>query len=302
MKDVVIIGGGPAGLSAAVYAKRATLDVLLLEKSPFMGGQIINTEKVDNYLGLNGISGFELAMKYKEHVENLDVESKNCEVKEIKVFDDHKEVVTGDGECIKTKNIIIATGAGYKHLNVPREKELTGSGVSYCATCDGAFFRNRDVAVIGGGNVALEDALYLSNVCSKVYLINRREELRGAKDTQEKIFASENVEFIPNYTVKELVGEHNLQAIILKKTDSDEEKEIQVSGVFVAIGMEPATDFVKNIVDTDDYGYIIAGEDGRTSIKGIYAVGDCRTKKLRQLVTAVADGAYAVSSIKEDNY
>lgn len=300
MKDVVIIGGGPAGLSAAVYAKRAAMDVVVIEKEPFTGGQIINTDKVDNYLGLNGLSGFEIAEKFKEHADGFGIEFIEDDVKKIIRDNDRIILELENGEKIETANIIIATGAKHKSLNVPGEKELTGAGVSYCATCDGAFFKNKEAAVVGGGDVALEDALYLSNICSKVYLIHRREELRAAKNIQEAVFSKENIIFLPGYVVDKLEGENMLETVFLKNTVSGETKELAVSGIFIAIGMGPVTEFVKDIVELDSTGYIVAGEDGRTNVKGIYAVGDVRTKPLRQLITAVSDGANAVYSIESD--
>lgn len=300
MKDVVIIGGGPAGLSAAVYAKRASMDVVVIEKEPFTGGQIINTDKVDNYLGLNGLSGFEIAQKFKEHADGFGIEFIEDEVKKIIRDNDRIILELESGEKMETANIIIATGAKHKLLDVPGEKELTGAGVSYCATCDGAFFKNKEAAVVGGGDVALEDALYLSNICSKVYLIHRREELRAAKNIQEAVFGKENIIFLPGYVVDKLEGKNMLEKVFLKNTASGETKELAVSGIFVAIGMAPVTEFAKDVVELDSTGYIVAGEDGRTNVKGIYAVGDVRTKALRQLITAVSDGANAVYSIESD--
>lgn len=300
MKDVVIIGGGPAGLSAAVYAKRAAMDVIVIEKEPFAGGQIISSEKVDNYLGLNGISGFDLAARYREHAEEFGIEFVTNEVEKVIRSKDSIILEFENGEKMETANIVIATGARHKVLNVPGEKELTGAGVSYCATCDGAFFKNKEVAVVGGGDVALGDALYLSGICSKVYLINRREELRAAKNIQEAVFSKDNIVFLPDYVVDGLEGESMLEKVILKNTVSGEMKELAVSGIFVAIGMGPVTGFVEDIVELDSAGYIVAGEDGRTNVKGIYAAGDVRTKALRQLITAVADGANAVFSIESD--
>ena len=300
MKDVVIIGGGPAGLSAAVYAKRAAMDVIVIEKEPFAGGQIISSEKVENYLGLNGISGFDLAARYREHAEDVGVEFVTNEVKKISRSKDSIILELENGERMETVNIVIATGARHRMLNVPGEKELTGAGVSYCATCDGAFFKNKEVAVVGGGDVALGDALYLSGICSKVYLINRREELRAAKNIQEAVFSKENIVFLPNYVVEGLEGESMLEKIILKNTVSGETKELELSGIFVAIGMSPVTGFAEGIIELDSAGYIIADEDCRTNVKGIYSAGDVRTKALRQLITAVSDGANAVYSIESD--
>lgn len=195
MRDLVIVGSGPAGLSAAVYAKRAMMDVVVLEKEAFSGGQIVNTEQVDNYLGLPGISGFDMGMKFKEHADTLGVEFDDREVTAIEDHGDHKKVSLEDGSSIETKAILIATGAKHRKLGVPGEEEFTGAGVSYCATCDGAFFRNKEVAVVGGGNIALEDALYLSKMCSKVHLIHRRDEFRGEKILGARVLETENIEY-----------------------------------------------------------------------------------------------------------
>lgn len=300
MKDVVIIGAGPAGLSAAIYAVRAMMDVVVVEKGPFSGGQIINSEKVDNYLGLNGVSGFELATKYKEHADALGVTFMDGQVEAVEDKNDYKIVKLKSGDTIEARNVVVATGARHKSLGAKGEDELKGLGVSYCATCDGAFFRNKTVAVVGGGDVALGDALYLSNVCEKVYLINRREGLRASKATQDAVFSKPNVEFLPNYVVKELKGDGMLASAVLESTNGVETKELEISGIFVAVGMEPVTDYVKGVVELDDRDYVVAGEDCRTSVKGIYVAGDARTKELRQLVTAVADGANVIYSIERD--
>lgn len=299
MRDVLIIGGGPAGLSAAIYAKRAALDVAVIEKEGFAGGQIINTEQVDNYLGLNGLSGYELAMKYKEHAEALLVDFIFDKVEKIENSSEIKKVKLANGKVLEAKNIIIASGASHKKLSLAKEKKLTGSGVSYCATCDGAFFRNKSVAVVGGGDVALQDAYFLSRFCEKIYLAHRREELRAAKTTVEKVLKEKNIVFLPNRTVEDLLGEFKLEGIVLKKS-SGELEELKVDGLFVAIGMEPATNLFQELVELDEKGYIIAGEDCRTSANGIYAVGDVRTKEVRQLVTAVADGACVIDSLTKD--
>lgn len=300
VKDLVIIGGGPAGLSAAIYGKRAMLDMVVIEKDVYAGGQIGITDRVDNYPGLYGINGYELAMKFKEHAGELNVLFEEGDVLSI-TDGDVKEINLADGRIIKTKTIILATGAAHKTLGCEGEKEFTGVGVSYCATCDGAFFRNKTVAVVGGGNVALGEALYLSNICSKVYLVHRRDELRGAKEQQRQISEKENIEFIPNSVVKEIAGEGMVNKLTLMDTVSGELIDKDVDGVFIAVGMKPNSELLEGIVETDDAGYIVADESCRTSCKGIYAVGDIRTKQLRQLVTAVADGANAITSIEQDN-
>lgn len=299
MKDLIIIGSGPAGLSAAVYAQRAMLDQVVIEKG-FSGGQIVTTEQVDNYLGLYGENGYDLAMRFKDHADQLGVPFLEAEVTQITDRGDHKEVHLEGGEVLTAKSVILATGANHKSLGVPGETEFSGAGVSYCATCDGAFFRNRTVAVVGGGDVALEDALYLSKLCEKVYLIHRRDELRGAKLLQQRVFDAENIEFLGSSEITQITGSGMVEQITVADRKSSTARELAVSGVFIAVGMEPQNALVQGLVALDDAGYIIAGEDCRTSVPGIYAVGDIRTKQLRQVVTAVADGAVAVSSLEQD--
>ena len=214
-KDLVIVGSGPAGLSAAVYAQRAKLDQVVIEKEMFSGGQIVTTDRVDNYLGLYGESGYDLAVKFREHADKLGVPFMEDEVSKITDKGEYKEVYLKSGKVIETKAIVIATGANHRKLKVKGEKELTGAGVSYCATCDGAFFKGKNVAVAGGGDVALEDALYLSNLCEKVYLIHRREELRASKEIQQKVMLKDNIEFMPFYEIKEINGENKVENILL---------------------------------------------------------------------------------------
>lgn len=300
-KDLVIIGSGPAGLSAAVYAQRAMLDQVVIEKEPFSGGQIITTERIDNYLGLYGMGGYELAMKFREHADALSVPFLEGEVTAINDDGEVKQITLASGETIETKAVLLATGARHKTLSVKGEKELAGAGVSYCATCDGAFFRGKTTAVVGGGDVALEDALYLSNICEKVYLIHRRDGLRGAKMLQQKIKETENIEFLPFYEVQEICGDGKVEKVILKQNQTGETRNLELSGIFIAIGMDPQNEAAQGLVDLDATGYIVAGEDCRTSHSGIYAAGDIRTKQLRQVVTAVADGATAISSIEQDS-
>lgn len=300
MKDVVIIGSGPAGLSAAVYAKRATLDEVVVEKEMISGGQIIVTDRIDNYLGDYGVSGYDLSVKFREHADKLDVPFMEGNITSIEDKGDYKQVILENGNIVNAKAVVIATGATHKKLNVSGEDSLSGAGVSYCATCDGAFFKGKTVAVVGGGDVALGDALYLSNICDKVYLIHRRDGLRGAKVLQERVFAKDNIEFMPFYEVDEICGENSVEELILHDNRTSEKSKLSVSGIFIAVGMKPQSDLVKNLVKLDDAGYICAGEDCRTSVKGIYAAGDVRTKSLRQIVTAVADGAVAISSVEED--
>ncbi len=296
----VIVGSGPAGLSAAIYAQRAMLDQIVIEKEMFSGGQIINTDRIDNYLGLYGENGYDLAVKFREHADALEVPFVEGKVESIEDKGEYKEIHLEDGATVDAKAVMIATGAKHRLLNVKGEKEFTGAGVSYCATCDGAFFKNKTVAVVGGGDVALEDALYLSNICEKVYLVHRRDELRGAKILQSRIFETKNIEFKPSYEVSEIYGEDIVTGAKLLNKKTGEEEELSLSAVFIAVGMEPQSEFIKGLVDTDKTGYIIATEDCRTSMDKVYAVGDIRTKSLRQVVTAVADGAVAITSIEQD--
>lgn len=311
MYDVVIIGSGPAGLSAAVYAKRAMLDTAVVEKAGYSGGQIVNTEDVDNYLGMQGVSGFDMAMNFRSHAEHFGAEFVDGEIVKIVSCDveskdeaGHKncyELQLADGRNLTTKTIIVATGASYSKLGIPGEKEYTGKGVSYCATCDGAFYRDKQVAVVGGGDVALEDALYLSKIASKVYLIHRRDELRGAKSLQDKVFATENIEFVADTVVTAINGGDNgmVTAAAVKNVKTEQESVLDIKGIFIAIGMKPETLFVSDLLKTDEKGYIVAGEDGTTGTAGIFVAGDVRTKALRQVVTAVADGANAVYSVEK---
>lgn len=303
MRDLVIIGSGPAGLSAAVYAKRAKLDVVVIEKAGYSGGQIVSTEQVDNYLGLPETDGFTLGSKFREHADMLETEFIDEEVTKIEKIADAEgkkvyKVMLDEGEAIETKTIIAATGASHRKLGAEGEKEFTGTGVSYCATCDGAFFKKKITAVVGGGDVALEDALYLSSLCEKVYLIHRRDEFRAAVNIQQKVKETSNIELLTFYEIKEIKGDKKVSSIKLVQNKTGEEKELEVSGVFVAVGMEPVTDIFKEHVELDKTGYIKAGEDCKTSTDGIFAAGDIRTKPLRQVVTAVADGATAVQSVE----
>lgn len=296
MFDLIIIGSGPAGLSAAVYAKRAGLDLLVLEKSPMSGGQILNTYEVDNYLGLPGINGFDMGMQFRAHADKLGVTFKTVEVTGLAKEGDAWKVQTTK-EALETKSVILATGAHHALLGVPGEEELTGMGVSYCATCDGAFFRGRTVAVVGGGDVALEDAIYLARTSKKVYLIHRRDELRGTMTLQKELMAKENVEILYSHIVKEICGETAVEKLVLQDVKSGEEKDLPLNGVFIAVGIHPDSELVKGLADMDAGGYVIADETGATSAPGLFVAGDVRKKPLRQVVTAVADGANAATSV-----
>lgn len=298
MYDLVIIGSGPAGLSAAVYAKRACLSILVIEKEAFAGGQMVYTEEVDNYLGLNAKSGFELAESFKQHALDLDVSFAEGAVEKIVPKDGKWSLHMESGEDIETKTVLLATGATHRKLGVPGEETFAGVGVSYCATCDGAFFQGKSVAVGGGGDVALEDALYLANICEQVYLIHRRNELRGTKVLQNQVFANEKITFLGESEVTEITGDKQVSGISVHNKVTDETKELSVAGVFIAVGMEPQSDLYAPLLSLE-HGYVPAGEDCATEKDGLYVAGDVRTKRLRQIVTAVADGANAVHSIQE---
>ncbi len=297
--DLIIIGSGPAGLAAAVYAQRACLDTLIIERSTMSGGQILNTYEVDNYPGYPGISGYELGMKLREHADKLGAHFKEDTVLKIEDEGPGKvKRVMGMNETYEARTLILATGASHKKLGIPGEKELAGAGVSYCATCDGAFFRNRTVAVIGGGDVAVEDAIFLSRMCSKVYLIHRRGELRAAKSLQNQLFSKENVEILWNTEAKAIKGDGAVESLLLFDKEKGTESSMNLQGVFIAVGIQPETAAFEGIVDMEQ-GYIRATEEGITSAPGIFAAGDVRTKKLRQIVTAAADGANAVTSAEQ---
>ncbi|MDD6626620.1 MAG: thioredoxin-disulfide reductase [Lachnospiraceae bacterium] len=296
--DLIIIGSGPAGLSAAVYGMRAGLKLLVLEQNVMSGGQVLNTYEVDNYLGLPGINGFDLGMKFKEHAQKMGAEFVQTVVKAIRQKDALKIVETADGCLYEAKALILAAGAEHSLLHVPGEQEYKGKGVSYCATCDGAFFKGREVAVVGGGDVAVEDAVYLSRLCSRVHLIHRRDSLRAAKSLQEKLFACDNVEVHWNQTVSEICGNDLVESVKLHSVENGADSRLEVEGVFVAIGMQPNTDAFRELLACDASGYIQAGEDCAASEPGIFAAGDIRTKQIRQIVTAVADGACAVAGVE----
>jgi len=298
VKDIIIIGSGPAGLTAAIYAKRAGWDTLVIEKNTMSGGQIINTADVDNYPGLPGINGFEMGMKFREHAETVKAEFVSDQVVGVTKQDGFFEVI-GEKETYQAACVIVATGATHALLGAEGEKEFTGRGVSYCATCDGAFFRNKTVAVIGGGDVAVEEAILLSKLCKEVYVVHRRDELRSAKILQEKLFSLKNIKIFWNCTVEKILGNEQVEKILLADQAENKTMEIAVDGVFIAVGMRPETEKFTPLLETDKIGYIVADESCATNIVGIYAAGDVRTKRLRQVVTAVSDGANAVASATE---
>ncbi len=295
IRDLVIIGAGPAGLAAGIYGKRAGLDTLIIEENGIGGGQVLTTYDVDNYPGMPGISGMELGTKMYEHAQAEGVEFMESSVKGLDVSGPVKKLILSDGE-VEAKTVVIATGAVHNHLGLPGEEELAGMGVSYCATCDGAFFKNRATAVIGGGDVALEDAIFLARACSKVYLIHRRDEFRGAKKLADIVSTTENIEILYDTVPDEIVGSDAVEGLKVHNVKTNEERTLSVEGVFIAVGTHPVTEYLKGVVDMDERGYIRAGEDCATNVPGVYAAGDVRTKALRQIVTAAADGACAVTS------
>ena len=291
--DMLIIGGGPGGYTAALYAARAGLDVLLLEKLS-AGGQMAQSHQIDNYPGFeNGIDGFELAEKMQQQAERFGANTEYAEVFRIDLQENPKLVETSEGNFYG-RTVILATGASPRELGLPGEQELTGRGVAYCAACDGMFYKDKTVVVAGGGNSAAADALLLSRIAKKVIIVHRRDSLRATKVYHEPLMQAENIEFLWNTQVVELLRESKLTGIRVQNVLSGELSQIDCDGIFISIGRKPATELVQNQLALDNAGYILAGEDTVTNIPGVYAVGDVRTKQLRQIVTAVADGAVAV--------
>lgn len=287
MYDIIIVGAGPAGLTAAIYGRRANKKVLVLEANTY-GGQIITTDKIENYPVNPGISGFDFATKLYNQVKELGAEIKFEKVTDIK----ENEVITTK-DTYKTKTIILATGRDNRKLNLENEEKLTGKGVSYCATCDGAFYKNKVVAVNGGGNTAVEDALYLSDIAQTVYLIHRRDTFRAEEVLLDRLKEKENIIIFLNTTITKINGENKLESIEIK--NQNETKILNIDGLFIAVGQVPETENFKKLINSDEKGYIIAGEDCKTNIKNIFVAGDTRTKSLRQLVTATGDGAVAAT-------
>lgn len=323
MYDIAIIGGGTAGLTAAIYGQRAGKTTILFERMNY-GGQIVNSPKVENYPGLPGISGSEFTMQLYEQAAALGCEFKQEEVLGIENLssiskcaeDAETGQIPADGDVRKTtgktvsaagpvlevrtaaqtyecRSVILACGMEHRHLQVPGEDRLKGSGVSYCATCDGMFFRGRDVAVVGGGNTALQDAEFLSNYCKKVYLIHRRDTFRGEESLAKRLAGKENVEFVLDTIVEEVLGGHMVEGLRLYNKKTKTRSELTVSGVFAAVGQVPKNEPFVSFVETDESGFIVAGEDTKTSVPGVFAAGDCRTKAVRQLTTAAGDGTVA---------
>ena len=291
--DMVIIGGGPGGYTAALYAARAGLKTVVLEKLS-AGGQMALTHKIDNYPGFpEGIDGFELAEAMQQQAERFGAETEYAEVSRLDLRADPKVIETSEGSFY-SRTVVIATGAGPRELGLPGEQQLVGRGVAYCAACDGMFYRGKTVAIVGGGNSAAADALLLSRIAKKVILIHRRDTLRATKVYHAPLMAAENVEFLWNSAVSEILSEGKVHGLRVQNLVSGEETEVAVDGLFISVGRKPATALVAHQLELDEAGYILAGESTATSIPGVYAVGDVRTKQLRQVVTAVADGAMAV--------
>ena len=295
MYDIIIIGSGPAGLSAAIYAQRACLDTIVIEKNGISGGQVLNTWEVDNYPGFPGVTGFELSRQFREHANKLGARVVQDEVVQVELSGNVKKVVCEE-ETYEARCVILASGAHHRTLEVPGEEELRGAGVSYCATCDGAFFRGRTVAVVGGGDAALEDAIFLARMCEKVYIVHRRDKLRGAKRLQERLQALENGEFVWNSETAAIEGDGQVEALRLRQTKTGEERRLDVDGVFIAVGIAPESELYAGQLELDEQGYIRADESGQTSVPGVFAAGDVRTKALRQILTAASDGANCVAS------
>lgn len=318
--DTVIIGAGPAGMSAAIYAARAEMKFCMIDRSYAPGGQVLNTYEVDNYPGLPGLSGGELSDAFQKHFTKLGCTLITADITNItpgriapngffneinpgsEGLDSINEllfmITTAEGDAYLTRTVIAATGASHKKAGIDGEDEFSGVGVSYCATCDGAFFRKKDVAVIGGGDVALEDAIFLSRLCKKVYLVHRRDTFRAARSLVSAADKIDNIEFVFDSVSKKISGNSNVEELVVKNLKTDDERTLPVSGVFIAIGISPATGLFKNLVACDEAGYILADESGKTSMPGIFAAGDIRKKPLRQIITAAADGANCVTSVE----
>ena len=290
--DMIIVGGGPGGYTAALYGARAGLDVLLVERLS-AGGQMNLTGQIDNYPGFpEGVDGFQLSMLMQQQAERFGAKSKYAEVLKLELEGEIKKVVTNEGEYL-AKSVVISTGASPRQLGVDRENDMIDRGVGYCAHCDGGFYRGKTVAVVGGGNSAAAEALHLSRIAKEVILIHRRDTLRATQIYHKPLMEASNIRFLWDSEVAQLLGEDLLEGIRVRNLKNGEEQNVAVQGLFVSVGRKPATELVKEQLTLDNAGYIMAGEDTKTSIPGVYAVGDVRTKELRQIVTAVADGAMA---------
>ena len=299
--DMIIVGGGPGGYTAALYAARAGLDVMLIERLS-AGGQMNLTGQIDNYPGFpEGVDGFQLSYNMQQQAERFGAKTKYAEVLKLELEGEEKTVITNEGEYL-AKSVVISTGANPRPLGVAREQEMIGRGVGYCAHCDGGFYRGKTVAVVGGGNSAAAEALYLSRIAKEVILIHRRDSLRATQIYHKPLMETPNIRFAWNSEVAELLGEDLLEGVKLRNLENGGEEVLEVQGLFVSIGRKPATDLVKDQLTLDDAGYIMAGENTKTNLPGVYAVGDVRTKELRQIVTAVADGAMAAHMAEQERH
>ncbi|HDN64777.1 MAG TPA: thioredoxin-disulfide reductase [Methanosarcinales archaeon] len=290
--DVVIVGAGPAGITAGIYAKRARLSTIVIEKLG-VGGQIVLSDSVENYPGFPEISGYELMQKFEEQARSFDLEVEDGEVITIQDEGEYK-LVKADGRDYKTRSVIIASGAKPSRLGVKGEEDFIGRGVSFCATCDGFFFRDKDIIVVGGGDSAITEALFLSKIVNKVYVAHRRSELRATKILQERAFSNPKIEFVWNSVVEEIIGKDTVEGVVLRDVVTEERARLAVSGVFMYVGLVPNTEFID--AGKDDAGFILTDEQLATSIPGVFAAGDCRATQLRQVATAVGDGALAAMS------
>jgi thioredoxin reductase (NADPH) len=297
MYDTIIIGSGPAGLTAAIYAQRAQLKAVVVEKVYMGTGQIAESERVDNYPGLYGKNGFDLGDEFRNHALALGTEFYEGEVSKILPEENGYSVEFSDGKSLNAATIIYSAGAKHRKLDIVGEAEFTGRGVSYCAVCDGAFYKGKTVAVVGGGDTALGDALLLSKIADKVYLIHRREQFRANKTLQSNVKNTPNIELVLNAVPVEIMGEKKVNAV--KISQDNGEKNLSIDGIFVAVGELPESALLQGIAELDERGYVVAGEDGATSADGIFVAGDVRTKQLRQVVTAAADGANCVTSVEK---
>jgi len=296
--EVIIIGGGPAGLTAGLYTSRARLSTLLIESGLF-GGQMTTTEMIENYPGFpQGITGDELSRLMEEQAKRFGMETVNEEVAEVRLESNLKHVRTSESNYL-CETLILCMGTEYRKLGVPGEKEFTGKGISYCATCDGAFFKDSQIMVVGGGDSALTEALFLTKFVKELNIIHRRDALRGTKIYQERAFANPKIKFLWNSVVQEIKGDTVVRSIIVKNVKSGEVKEFETDGVFLFVGISPRTQFLKGLVEMDEGGYILTNDRCESSVKGIFAAGDCRKKLLRQVTTAVGDGATAAFAVEK---
>lgn len=292
--DVIIVGGGPGGITAGIYAVQAGLKPIIIEKA-LEGGQVNNTEKVENWPGFPSIGGIELAEKFAEHAREFDVEFLNAEVIDLEIAGDKKTVILDNGKKVSSKVVVISTGSNPRKLGVPGEREFAGKGISYCATCDGHFFTDQHIAVIGGGNSALDETLFLTKIAKKITIVQNLPRLTADKLLQQRVEATGKVDYIFNTVVEKIEGTDKVEKLILKNTQTGERSELEVSGAFIFIGLAPNTTFLKDKLKLNEYGYIVTDENMETEIPGVYAVGDVREKEVRQIVTAAADGAIAIS-------